>query len=185
MTQSPPTTRHDHPTSEQESVISAAVQGYNVRVLAVPGAGKTFTLEHMSAKLRSMHKRVLCLTYSSRLKTEWRDANSSHREDIHSFHSLACILYPEIRVRNDDDLAMVLQMQFPPPGYNPIIYDVILIDETQDMCLRHYSLLKTHYRAVQLVVVGQLRQCVYDYADTEDLRADTSYLDRPSTMMKS
>ena len=68
----PPSGRGYMLTPEQQGVVTAALAGYNVRVLAVPGAGKTFTLERLAADLREAGKQVLCLTYSSRLKTEWR-----------------------------------------------------------------------------------------------------------------
>jgi hypothetical protein len=171
------------PTIEQEAVIVATMAGYNVRVMAVPGAGKTFTLEKLAAKLRAIKKRVLCLTYSSTLKNEWRDKNPDYRTDIHSFHSLACKLYPGLPTYDDVRLKKLLNNP-PTETYRPVAYDVILIDETQDMCSLHYKLLTHHYIACQLVVVGQIRQCVFEYKTDEETRADTCYLDRPWETMK-
>jgi hypothetical protein len=165
-------------------VIAAVVDGYNVRVLAVPGAGKTFTMEHLAAKLRAASKRVLCLTYSCVLKNEWRDKNPDYKTDIHSFHSLACTLYPGTQIHDDVRLKRLL-VNPPTEIYRPVGYDVFLIDETQDMCSLHYRLLADHYTARQLVVVGQIRQCVFEYKADEETRADTGYLERPWETMKT
>lgn len=172
------------PTPEQEAVIAAAVSGFNVRVMAVPGAGKTFTMELLAAKIRANSKRVLCLTYSSILKNEWREKNPDYATDIHSFHSLACKLYPGTLTHDDVRLRSLLANP-PTELYRPIDYDVILIDETQDMCSLHYKLLAHHYMARQLVVVGQLRQCVFEYKTDEETRADTNYLEFPWKTMET
>jgi superfamily II DNA or RNA helicase len=157
------------PTTEQQGVIDAVVSGFNVRVMAVPGAGKTFTMERIASALRLAGKHVLCLTYSSRLKMEWRQKNPVHKSDIHSFHSLACRLYPGQSVHNDTDLYKLLQGTTPTTMHTR--YDAVLLDEAQDMCSLHYELLRAHYQGLQLVVMGQIRQCVFEYKNNEHTRA--------------
>jgi hypothetical protein len=105
-----------------------------------------------------------------------------YEHDIHSFHSLACRLYPGIPVHTDRVLRQLLATPSP-STHAP--YDVIVLDEAQDMCALHYELLRTHYQGKQLIVVGQIRQCVFEYKNDESTRADVTYLERPWVTMAS
>jgi len=93
---------------EQQAVIAAEMGGCNVRILAVPGAGKTFTLERVAAKLRLIKKRVLCLTDRRTLQIEWREKNPMYGEDIPRFHSLACKPYPTESIHDETRLNSLL-----------------------------------------------------------------------------
>lgn len=184
-------------TDEQRSAVDAALRGENVRVRAVPGAGKTFYSIHVSHALESTGKIALQLTYSSALKSEWRrkrDARNPHRIDApHSFHSFAYYIQKKYGFEcdaTDDGIRQLIQ--HPPPKFEPMdVVDVILMDETQD-CTHLYEKLIRWYaagcegRRFQMIVVGQEQQAVYkdgkggrsvpeDCADLKYLVSDNAF----------
>lgn len=167
-------------SEEQQAVVDAARSHKNVAVQACPGAGKTHTLREVEDALRRRGSSVLCLTYSSALKAEWRAKSRfrSERQHVHSFHSWAALLYGE-QCACDDDMERLLRQPLPEGVPES---DAILIDETQDMNENHLRLLRRYVEAtsrVQLVVVGDVRQCVYDYVLNCRRRADTRFLASP------
>jgi len=183
----------DHtPSAEQQKAIDAALAGANVRCRAVPGAGKTFTCLRIAEALEKKGLKVLQLTYSSALKTEWRskrpDGTGMFRP--HSFHSFALMLKQlylkdkSVKIRNEDDLREFLKLR-PRLLEADHIADVIIIDETQDMCSLYYDLILWYHNACgkkkfQMVVVGQEEQIVYENGKggtpVEDEKANLKYL---------
>lgn len=180
-------------TDEQLRAVERALEGRNVRVRAVPGAGKTFTCLRMAAELEVRGKRVLQLTYSCALKNEWRRKRPATGDGPlsrpHSFHSFACALHELVpgaggrRPCNDDALEAMLASE-PPALEARHIADVILVDETQDLTPLYARLLRWYGRACrarfQIVVVGQERQAVYKDGTGGNTplerRADVRYL---------
>jgi hypothetical protein len=61
-------------SDEQQKVVERALQGFNVRVRAVPGAGKTHTCMALQTALEAMGVRVLTLTYSAVLRRSRRSS---------------------------------------------------------------------------------------------------------------
>lgn len=175
-------------TEEQKAIVQAVQAGQNVTGQAVPGAGKTHTLLSLEKTLRDLGRRVLCLTYSSPLKSEWRDKsprqNPTDRWHIHSFHSFTRELYEVPGEVKDEQMRDCLQQ--PIPTANLPIYNVIIIDEVQDMGQLHLQLLKAYVRLLptqpQLMLMGDARQCVYKYK-SGDLRADSCYLTKPEASL--
>lgn len=178
---------------EQQSAIDAAVDGKNVRIMAVPGAGKTFVCMIIANKLEAQGKRVLQLTYSSPLKSEWRMKRQkemgrelSGLQSPHSFHSFAGTLVSE-RIWTNDGVRKVC-------GYDErslnsiLVADAIIIDETQDMSDLYFNLLKWYgsccAKRFQFIIVGQAQQCVYRYGSggnqPKDTYANLNYLLEPT-----
>ena len=89
-------------------------------------------------------KKILAITYNSRLKTETRE-RTEHLKNVkvHSYHSLGLEFY--IKPCHDDmALLMAIQNGLPcysdyDPTYSP---DIIVLDETQDMTPIYYNLIR-------------------------------------------
>ena len=174
----------DRLTKEQQHAVDCVIRGCNVRVRAVPGAGKTHTLIALAPKLESVGLRVLQLTYSSALKMEWQERRGDQRglRNPQSFHSFACVIalvcnLPCGTPKDDDSLRNMLDL--PPPTLpREWVADVIIIDEMQDMCPLFARLLRWYtaacHRRFQMVVVGQEDQIVYECLG-EDKKADLRY----------
>jgi hypothetical protein len=159
-------------TTEQQAAVDRAVEGCNVRVRAVPGAGKTHTLIALAPRLESIGRKVLQLTYSRALLDEWRGkrGNQTGLRKPHSFHSFACVLNrylddPGELPKEDDPLRRMLD--HPPPTLSADwVADVILVDEMQDVCPLFASFLQWYAKACgrtfQMIFVGQEDQIVYE-----------------------
>lgn len=185
---------HQRPSVEQQEAIDAAVRGENVRVMAAPGAGKTFACLRMAESLEAAGFKVVQLTYSAALKLEWRARRMDPPDSLgypHSFHSFASFVAARAgslggkdRITDDASLRALLLRE---PGRLPeaLVADVVVIDETQDFCTLFLELLRWYQRACggrtfQLIVVGQADQCVYKEGkggrSPEDTKARLSFL---------
>lgn len=181
----------DRLTDEQQKVVDMALQGWNVRVRAVPGAGKTFTCLRLAAALEANGLRVLQITYSSTLKQEWREKRKDQRGMFipHSFHSFARALHKHMQLTVSEPIKedSLRKMISEPPCTleKEYVADVIIVDETQDCCELYARLLEWYGRACgakfQMVVVGQEDQAVFADGgkggnNKVDERADLKYL---------
>ena len=157
-------------TTEQQEAVDCALRGCNVRVRAVPGAGKTHTLIVLAPVLENAGRKVLQLTYSSALKTEWREKRGEQTglSMPHSFHSFACVLHSYLDDPCDkpiEDAPLRHMLMLPPPTLPEwLVADVIIVDEMQDVCALYARLLHWYAaacgRTFQKIVVGQEDQNV-------------------------
>lgn len=171
-------------TAEQQAAVDRAVEGCNVRVRAVPGAGKTHTLIALAPRLESIGRKVLQLTYSSALKTEWREKRGEQTglRNPHSFHSFACVLHRYLDdpgERPTEDGALRRMLNHPPPTLPAHwVADVIVVDEMQDVCPLFARFLHWYAaacdRTFQMIFVGQEEQIVYECL-RGDKQADLQY----------
>lgn len=175
---------------EQRAAVESALAGWNVRVRAVPGAGKTFTCVRLAEALEAQGQRVLQLTYTCALKNEWRE-----KRDVragfwapHSFHSFALALYRTMGLDGAlprTDRAVRAMLATPPhPLAREHVADVLVVDEAQD-CTPLYARLLSWYRRAcgatfRMVVVGQEDQAVFAEGRggncPPDERADLKFL---------
>jgi len=150
------------PSLEQQAVLDAVQNGLNVIVNSVAGSGKTTTALLLARS--NPTKKMLLLTYNSRLKSETRvrvEICGLSNLEVHSYHAMGVKYYSENCFR-DEGLRCALQT---PPRKPLPAYDIIIIDEAQDMT----SLLYQFTRKVlsnltvhpQLVVVGDENQSIY------------------------
>lgn len=164
---------------QQEFVRKALLLESNLTLQATPGSGKTTTLIEIQKQIQNS----VALTYSAKLKTEWRQRCSAN---IHSFHSFGlfcsnfCNYKKKLHSIFDDKALRKLLKQVP---VRPLPqYDVCLIDETQDMNALHFALLKWYHEHsganMFFVLVGQAQQCVYDYKPGDE-KADLDFLLKP------
>ena len=156
----------------------AAIQdGFNVQVNALAGTGKTTTASLIAHQRRDL--RILVLTYNRNLADE-----SNRVFEKHGLVNIRCRTYHEqiglvatsaaskrVVCKTDRDVLAVLERWSRKPPSPIHDYDLIILDETQDMTASRRDALRymlTHdTSAAQLVVMGDPHQCIYDY-DKDD-----------------
>lgn len=150
------------PSDEQRGVLEAARRGDNILCRAVAGAGKTTTLLLLAADAPA--ERHYLLTYNKRLQLEVseRAARSAPNVEVLTYHSAAGRAYRQV-VRDD---AAFRQCVAAPPE-SAARFDVLLLDEAQDMQIEYYVfvryLLAANPRA-RIVVVGDELQSISEYS---------------------
>ena len=85
-------------------------------------------------------KKVLCLTYNSRLRvdTTLKAAQLSLPLQSHTFHSF-CASHYDVGCKDDSQLYSIVRSDLKP--YQAFEYDLVILDESQDMCFLYYTLL--------------------------------------------
>jgi thymidine kinase len=154
------------PSEEQQLMINAAVQGKNIISSSVPGSGKTTTILSIAKALPN--KKVLQLTYNSKLKSEVRvkiAEKKLNNIEVHTYHSLNRKYYNG----SYDDFSIIdtLKTNTSLDISQNYYFDVIVIDEAQDMTDNYYYLVRKFVfdtkRKYQLIIVGDTRQSVYNF----------------------
>ena len=124
-------------SDEQLSIVNS---NNNMMILATAGSGKSFSILHFALKYPT--KRMIQITYNNMLKHEIRkkvnilDINNLL---VHTYHSLAVGFYDHYAY-TDEGIKNIL-IKNTPCKIN-VNFDVILIDETQDMMTDYYLLIK-------------------------------------------
>lgn len=180
------------PSREQWEIIKALRDGSHVLVNSVAGSGKTTTACFIAALNRE--RRCLLLTYNARLKEETRARRDDWRLgnlEVHSFHA-AGVKYFSDRCRVDEGLVDVVHDAAAARLERPVApFDVIIIDETQDVTpllfafLHHMCGLVVEARGpakdpIQLVCVGDERQAIFGFRN-----ADARFLRHADRLMPS
>lgn len=154
------------PSEEQKRIISSVCTGDNVIVDACAGSGKSTTI-FACAKAQPQKDFVL-LTFNKQLQTE---VQASIRElqlnniHVYTFHGLA-VKYYSHACHNDMGIRRVLRdnasLQM---GIEP--FDVMVLDETQDMTKVYYDLIWKFLMdmggIVQLLILGDEKQALYGF----------------------
>lgn len=164
------------PSLEQAEIIHALMEGNNVLTDSVAGSGKTTTI--LFTALADPNKRILSITYNSRLKAETRQRvkqNSIENLEVHSYHSLGLAYYTRPCL-NDIHLGNIVRNKMVPFGN--LAADILILDECQDMTKTYYDFIKKVIKDMnnpnlQLFVMGDHLQCIYDYAQ---VGADSRFL---------
>jgi len=155
------------PASDQQRAIIGAIADNNVIIDSVAGSGKTTTSLHIATEYHN--KNILLLTYNSDLRKETRAKAQQlgiNNLTAHTFHSLG---YAYISKACATDNGLIKFMKKPRRMSLPS-YDIIIIDECQDMKTLFYFLItkvleETSCR--RLCVVGDVRQAIYRYAGAD------------------
>lgn len=160
-------------SAEQRHIVELVQANNNVRVIAVAGAGKTTTVLHIA--LAMPEKQILLVTYNRRLKDESsiraREAQA-YNLNVETYHSCASKLYKYVSTNHNDTLMEIISRDIPTSQ----TYDLIVIDEIQDMTDLLYQLTKKIIRdtlspGAGIVVLGDPHQCIY-----RSVGADPRYL---------
>lgn len=156
-------------TDEQAAIVDK-IQRTHVSVSAVAGSGKSTLLYSVCAAYP--HRKILLITYSSRLKDEARvkvKEKGLENLTVHSFHSAAISFYNAVG-HTDRTLGSIIDNET--PLKQPIDYDTFLLDETQDMndLLYRFTLklltdnTPPNPEEFRLAVVGDPQQSIFQYA---------------------
>ena len=166
------------PSEEQQRVIDAIKEGYNVQVDAVAGSGKTTTV--LSLADQNTDKMIVQLTYNTELKEEVIEKKRKYGEvmyldnlSIHTYHSFAYQFYT-MEAKTDIGINKILEENMSPRKKLPNI-NVLVLDEVQDMNALYYEFVMKMVRdinkPIQILVLGDNYQGLYEFKG-----ADTRYL---------
>jgi len=153
-------------SGEQEFILKNIVEGNNVIVDAVAGSGKSTVVLSIANKIPD--KKILQLTYNSMLRAEVKqkvDQLDLINIRVHTYHSLAVCYYLST-AHTDTGIRHILYNNLPPINNIPN-YDLIVLDETQDMTLVYFKLIKKFLKdlknPVQLLILGDFMQGLYEF----------------------
>jgi len=171
-------------SDEQQYILNQVKQGKNVIVDAVAGSGKSTTVLSIARELPD--KKILQLTYNSSLRTEIKEKVKQLKLTnltIHTYHSLAVRHYLTSSY-TDTGIRYILCNNI--PAREPIpYYDIIVIDEAQDMSLVYYQLVRKFIHdmssrisdedsrepeikhTIQLVILGDVMQGLYEFKGSD------------------
>ena len=164
----------NEPSEEQKYIIENVKKGYNIKVEAVAGSGKSTTILSIAKEMED--KEILQLTYNSSLRKEIVEKVQKldlKNIQIHTFHSLA-VRYYSNDAHTDTALRRVL-LYNKTPNIEIKKIDILVIDENQDLTELYYQfvikfLLDMNGR-VQIMCMGDKLQSVYEFKG-----ADARYL---------
>jgi len=161
-------------TEQQKQVIKFA-EGTDANSLiidAVAGSGKTTTIIGIAEAVPN--KSILQFTYNAMLKGEVRDkVKYLHNVEVHSYHSFA-VKYYEPKAYVDTVICSIISKNKAPYTSIPN-YDLIVVDEAQDMTPLYYRLIRkiiidSNYQG-QIIIMGDRYQGIYEFK-----KADTRFL---------
>lgn len=151
---------------EQRRIIRALKKKKDVKVIAVAGSGKTTTILGLAGE----DINVLLLCYNNRLRTETMSRIDPEMTNIevHTFHSFCHSVLGEQLSSTDIGIIKITKTgsQFPLIyGGNIPKYDLIIVDEAQDITSVYYDLLVLllDYTGAKLCLLGDPRQAIYQF----------------------
>jgi len=161
-------------SEEQNHIIEELKTGKNVIVQAVAGSGKSSTV--LSAAARMPDLQFLQVTYNASLRLEIKEkvkALGLTNIKIHTYHSLA-VRYYLPNCFTDTGLRRILYHDLAPRTDIPLI-DVLVIDETQDMTLVYFQIVRKFIRdmvskkqgSIQLLILGDELQSLYEFKGSD------------------
>jgi hypothetical protein len=179
-----------NPSEEQQHVIDSIKMGYNVKVDAVAGSGKTTTVLCLADQLSD--KIIIQLTYNAELKEEVATKKEKYSQDmcldglsIYTYHGLATKFYTE-QAKRDIGINQIVFTDMSTRKKLPPV-NILVIDEIQDMNLLYYKFVCKFIcdlkRDIQLLVLGDSYQGLYEFkgADTRFLTYASSLWDKHSS----
>lgn len=171
-------------SSEQQNIIDVLSEGFNIQVDAVAGSGKTTTSLYIAKT--NPDKSILLLTYNAKLKAETREKVNIFQitnMEVHSYHAF-CVKYLNHKAYTDTGIIAFLKQHDTKNTLKPFNYDIIIVDESQDMNPLYYELvlhiLLRLKQPPQLVVMGDRKQSIYAFNN-----ADSRFLTKSSQIFKN
>lgn len=156
------------PASNEQQRIVDALRNSNVIVDAVAGSGKTTTALHIA---RQTNAKILLLTYNAKLKfdTASRAANLGiYNLEVRTYHSY-CVAYVNRECHTDAGIIKHLPAKLAAVAAAPCNYEIIIIDECQDMTAMYYDVARHAIAggSPRIVVVGDRNQSIYQYKGSD------------------
>jgi len=156
-------------SKEQLNIINAIKENKNVICDAVAGSGKTTTVLELAKLLPN--KLILQITYNSMLRHEVKEkAKNISNLEIHSYHSLY-VNYYDKESYTDIIINNIISLNLSPIKELPK-FDIIVIDEIQDMTILFYSAIQKFIndlnKNVQYLILGDKNQAVYEFKGADN-----------------
>lgn len=167
------------PSDEQLRVIKNICNS-NLIVEAVAGSGKT-TTALLAAKAHN-DKNFLLLTFNRRLSDETKvkiEKLGLKNIQVYTYHKFASVLYNQV---TKDNVILTENLKTKKMNIRKK-YDVLILDESQDMSYLYYKLITTYINEARnnplITVMGDSRQSIYEFLD-----ADSRYLTMADRLFK-
>lgn len=168
-------------TDEQTKFVDIALSGKNILVDACIGSGKTTAIQHL-CNFISPDKRVLYLTYNRLLKKDAQDKIKNANVHVQNYHGYAYEHLKEIGITTaQSDLLCEFNRRkliLPP-------IDILVIDEYQDidsMSAEMLIYIKTCYPQIQIIMVGDMEQKIYDHTTLNVKKFAADFLEEYQTV---
>ena len=157
-------------SDEQQSVIQGLIDGNNIIVDSVAGSGKTTCNLHIAKHFPQLN--ILLLTYNAKLKLETREKVSKlkiNNLETQSYHSF-CVKHYNKKCYTDTTINIILKTN--QPLLDSIDYDIIIIDEAQDMSNIYYQLVCKIYndnkKEAKICIVGDKFQSIFQFNGADE-----------------
>ena len=148
-------------SDEQMEFVCQALKGRNILVDACIGSGKTTAIQYLCDKF-SQNKSILYLTYNRLLKIDAQAKIKNPNATVQNYHGIAWHYLHKIGISAGvSDLITRFNEEKPEIEH----YDVLIIDEYQDIETEHTLLLehiKSSNPQMQIIAVGDMQQKIYD-----------------------
>lgn len=153
-------------SEEQQHIINNVQNNKNVIVDACAGSGKSTTI--LSTAKFMPHKRFLLITYNKSLRKEIIEkVNELQLRNIvvHTYHSLAVATYHSDA--HVDRVMRLIVANNEPPRIQLHPFDVVVLDEVQDMTFLYYRLVVKYIKdigtPILMMILGDYMQGLYEF----------------------
>lgn len=153
-------------SEEQQHILDEVRNGDNVMVDAVAGTGKTTLILSIARELPD--KRILQLTYNASLRKDVKETilkQELTNINVHTYHSLAKRYYLSTGYTDTEIRRLLFKDTVPKETIAD--FDLLVLDECQDMTLLYFQLMvkfmKDYNKPVQLLILGDYMQGLYEF----------------------
>ena len=154
------------PSEEQQKIVDSIINGQNVIVDACAGSGKSTTIFACASAMPQCQ--FILFTFNKVLQTETEEKAkvlALSNINVFTYHGMAVKFYSN-ECHNDTGIRHVLRDKTEPRVKIPE-YDIVVLDETQDMTKVYYDLvwkfLLDMGKQIQLLILGDEKQALYGF----------------------
>ena len=146
---------------EQSNFVSQALGGSNILVDACIGSGKTTAIQQL-CNFYPNDRNILYLTYNKLLKVDAKSKIKQKNVFVTNYHGFAFSMLKRLNIDAAiQDLIQTFNIKKPEIP----VYDILIIDEYQDIEQEHAVMLeyvKSKNPMMQIIAVGDMDQKIYD-----------------------
>jgi hypothetical protein len=185
------------PSAEQRAVMDAVAGGHCATVCSVAGSGKTTLMLQVAQELRQREpgRRAQILTYNRALKDECaeriRALGLTGTVSSSTIHGLIARSAARSCKNDTEMLEITEEWDRGVAVASPMDCDVVLLDEVQDLRPSFYRAVQhllraaaggqsSEGRSLQLVLVGDPKQLLYDFTSMGSDKASAQYIEQPA-----